>query len=1040
MSKETTEFPEGSIQKEAKGSNKKKILFWSLLVSGVGVIIIVALLLIFLLPKEEKYEIELSSNVSVEGEVLTGDGSYKKGDSVTIVAEEITGYRFTGWNFNGKIISTDKEYTFIIGEDTEGEYTANYDKLYSILVEDAHNSVSIVENKTQAIEDEKVEFTIIPNPDYRLISVKVNEDILTENDGKYTFEMPSEDVTIIVTYAEEYAITIDTNSSEYVQIEKQNAIEGENVEFTVSEKVGYRVVEVKYNETTLQSDSNTYTFNMPAEDVTIIVTYAEEYAITTDTNSSEYVQIEKQNAIAGENVEFSVSERVGYRVVEVKYNETTLQSDSNTYSFNMPAEDVTIIVAYAEEYAITIDSSVSDMVTSVSIDKAISGEQVVVAANIQDTVTEDYVIMSDGLYYIENGSEEKVTINQTEGQYSFTMPANDITIGVEKYRRLDDFTFEGNAITGYTGSDTELTLPSYYETVSINSQDYTVEKETGTLITEIGHSAFQSYKYSTSITIPESVTSIDSYAFGNVANRVNIYYQGSLDQWLDIDIAFNDHAPGLLGDLYINNELVEEVTIDENIQYTSFYGIMSLKEVTLGENVTSIGDYAFQNCYSLAIVYNNSSLDITAGNPDNGYVGCYAYEVVNKGGTAQGRTQEINNVNYYINDSTQTKVALYAIDRTASEITLEEDTTAINVGAFYSCTNLTSITIPASVTKLGAGAFSGCHNLNSITIPASVTEIGSQAFYNCSNLTSITIPASVTEIGSSAFWACYSLAIVYNNSSLNITAGSMSSNGDVGYYAYEIVNAGEEAKGRIEKINNINYYINGTTKVALSVIDRKASSVSLEEDTTTINQYAFSGCTNLTSIKIPEGVTEIGQYAFSSCDSLQTVDFGDSSKLQTIGNSVFRGCTNLTSITIPEGVISIREYAFSSCDSLQTVDFGKNSQLQKIGEYAFDGCTNLSMITIPENVTSIIRYAFQNCTSLTSVTIESDDIYNRAIGTDGWSHCGGLLANATTVKVLKTIVDGEGNVNDYLNNESNFTKTTQGADDLYYTYTKINNI
>ena len=216
MEKETNEFPKGSIQKETKPNNKRKVVFWSLLASGVGVIIIVALLLIFLLPKEEKYNIELGSNVSIEGEVLSGNGSYKKGDSVTIVADEITGYRFTGWSFNGKIISTDKEYTFIIGEDTEGEYTANYDKLYSISVQDVHNSVSIMGNKTQAIEDEKVEFTITPNPDYRFISVKVNEDTLIESDGKYTFNMPAEDVTIIVTYAEEYAITIDSSVSDMV--------------------------------------------------------------------------------------------------------------------------------------------------------------------------------------------------------------------------------------------------------------------------------------------------------------------------------------------------------------------------------------------------------------------------------------------------------------------------------------------------------------------------------------------------------------------------------------------------------------------------------------------------------------------------------------------------------------------------------------------------------------------------------------------------------------------------------------------------------
>ena len=160
MSKKTTEFPEGSIQKEAKGSNKKKILFWSLLASGVGVIIIVALLLIFLLPKDDKFEIDLGSNVSVEDGTLTGEGSYKKGDSVTIVAEDIEGYRFTGWSYGGNIISTEKEYTIVIGEDTEGEYTANYAKEYNIDIQSGNVTVAVDGGISNAIAGEEVSFTV----------------------------------------------------------------------------------------------------------------------------------------------------------------------------------------------------------------------------------------------------------------------------------------------------------------------------------------------------------------------------------------------------------------------------------------------------------------------------------------------------------------------------------------------------------------------------------------------------------------------------------------------------------------------------------------------------------------------------------------------------------------------------------------------------------------------------------------------------------------------------------------------------------------
>lgn len=66
--------------------------------------------------------------------------------------------------------------------------------------------------------------------------------------------------------------------------------------------------------------------------------------------------------------------------------------------------------------------------------------------------------------YVENGSDEKVRINQTDGQYSFTMPASDVTISVESQTltRITDYTIATTLITGYTGSETEVVMPSSY--------------------------------------------------------------------------------------------------------------------------------------------------------------------------------------------------------------------------------------------------------------------------------------------------------------------------------------------------------------------------------------------------------------------------------------------------------------------------------------------------------------------------------------------------------------------------------------------------
>ena len=1336
MNKEGNEVQQEPTEKKSIKARRKKILFWSLLATGIGaIIIVVVLLLVFLLPKEEKFEIDLDSNVSLEEGTLNGSGSYSKGDSVTIVAEDIEGYRFTGWSFNDNIISTEKEYTIVIGEDTEGEYTANYakeysigiqsgnvtvavdggksnaiageevsftvdaqgyrirtvylscanderivleaiegkytftmpesdveivvesskiysvtlgeqseygefniepmqatsgetitvnfelkaeyigvyslnrlyyviagqsdqvtienntftmpegnvtihaelnnlynvnlttnieedvvltgegtyvendtvtitapniagyrfrnwtynnatvttqqeytitgidsatsgtyianyDRLYSISVNSVNGIVAIVDNKTNAIENENIEFTVQPNADYRLIEVKVNDETVVAQEGTYSFNMPSQNVTISVTYDREYAITVDSNSSGYVQIDKQNAIAGESVEFTVSERTGYRITEVKYNDTTLQSDSNTYSFNMPDEDVTIAVTYSKlfdivvssnhgtvtigddkteaienesvsftiepsenyriesisinsgsveytqeggtysftmpaglviiavtydrEYAITVDSNSSAYVQIEKQNAIAGELVEFTVSDRAGYRITEVKYNETTLQSESNTYSFDMPAEDVTISVTYAIEYAVAIDSSVSDMVTSVNLDKAISGEQVVVTANIQDTVTEDYVIMSDGLYYIENGSEEKVTINQIDGQYSFTMPANDITIGVEKYRRLDDFTFSGNSIKDYTGSASQLTLPAYYDTVTVNSQDYTIEKDTGTQITSIGSSAFKYCTSLTSITIPEGVTNIGISAFEDCTSLTSI--------------TIPEGVTSIRDDTFYNCTSLTSITLPNSLtsigEY-AFRGCTSLTSITLPNSLTSIGEYAFSGCYALAIVYNNSNLKIVAGAITYGDVAQYAKEVVENGGVAQGRFEVSNNVNYYINGVTNEKVAIYVVDKGVTTVTLAEDTTEINQYAFQSCTSLTSITIPEEVTSIGESAFRFCsrltsitlpnsltsigddafHNctsltsitlpnsltsigsnafiycsnltsitlpnsltsigtyafyncssLTSITIPEGVTSIGTYTFYNCSNLTSITIPKGVTSIGSSAFSGCYALAIVYNNSNLEIVAGA-TTYGGVAQYAKEVVKNGGVAQGRIETTGNVKYYINSTTgdyiALAPSIGRGAITSITLIEGTTEINQYAFYNCSNLTSITIPKGVTSIGDYAFRNCTSLATVTFAQGSQLESMGGYAFYDCSALQSIEIPTSVTSIGQYAFYSCTSLTSITLPNS--LTSIGGRAFSGCSNLTSITIPEGVTSIGDFAFYGCYALAIV-------------------------------------------------------------------------
>ncbi|MDE5663651.1 MAG: leucine-rich repeat domain-containing protein, partial [Muribaculaceae bacterium] len=188
---------------------------------------------------------------------------------------------------------------------------------------------------------------------------------------------------------------------------------------------------------------------------------------------------------------------------------------------------------------------------------------------------------------------------------------------------------------------------------------------------------------------------------------------------------------------------------------------------------------------------------------------------------------------------------------------------------------------------------------------------------------------------------------------------------------------------------------------------------------TAIGDYAFSGCTSLTSISIPEGVTEIGGSAFSACTSLTSIAIPEG--VTEMGGAAFSGCTSLTSIAIPEGVTEIGGYAFSACSSLESAKLPVN--LERIPREMFSGCTSLTSVEFPENVKVIGENAFKDCDSLTSVLlpetvteIEHDAFISCdnlssvyfpeslvTIGNGAFAYCGNIrsIAIPSSVKTIK---------------------------------------
>ena len=167
----------------------------------------------------------------------------------------------------------------------------------------------------------------------------------------------------------------------------------------------------------------------------------------------------------------------------------------------------------------------------------------------------------------------------------------------------------------------------------------------------------------------------------------------------------------------------------------------SLQKCYLGNTVTSLGNNAFYNCYSLT---NTTIPEGVTSIPDYAFNYCYGL----------------------------------------TSIVIPESVTSIGNSAFYGCYSLTTIVIPEGVTSIGTNAFNSCYSLTSIVIPESVTSIGINAFNSCRSLTSIVIPEGVTSIGNEAFATCHSLKNYVFNCSIVPTLSNTNAFGSNNKSAY----------------------------------------------------------------------------------------------------------------------------------------------------------------------------------------------------------------------------------------------------------------
>ena len=514
-----------------------------------------------------------------------------------------------------------------------------------------------------------------------------------------------------------------------------------------------------------------------------------------------------------------------------------------------------------------------------------------------------------------------------------------------------------------------------------------------TSVTRIGDYAFRYCSHLTSVTIGNNVKSIGDCAFENCRGLTSVTIPNSVTS---IGKSAFSGCSGLKSVTLNSNTLVSK-TYGTVINLGTIFG-SQVTNYIIGNNVTSIGYYAFQNCSGLTSIKIPESVTSIGS---SAFLGCSGLTSI----TIPNSVTSIGN-------------CAFENCSNLKSVTIGKNVTSIGESAFRDCSGLTSVTIPEGVTSIGSSAFLGCSGLTSITIGNSVTSIGNYTFDSCSGLTSVTIGNSVKSIGNWAFQNCSGLTSVTIGKSVT----------SIGYKAFYSCSGLKSVTLNSNTLVSNNY----TTDSNLGTIfGSQVTNYIIGNNVTSIGNYAFRGCSGLTSVTIGSGVKSIGKSAFEDCSGLKRAEFASIESLCNIsfGNEysnplryahhLYIDGQEVTDLVIPEGVTSIGNVAFRNCSGLTSVTIG--SSVTSIGNSAFYSCSGLTSVTcLAENVPGTGSSAFHKVPQSTAtlyVPAGSVDAYKAA---EQWKDFG----------TIRGVLSGKCgmNVNFFLDD---YILTISGRGDMY---------
>ena len=310
----------------------------------------------------------------------------------------------------------------------------------------------------------------------------------------------------------------------------------------------------------------------------------------------------------------------------------------------------------------------------------------------------------------------------------------------------------GNCIIEFEGKFTRIPDRAFKNT-KINSKDICIPNT----VTSIGSYAFYNTAISGYLAIPNSVTEIGEGAFENCMNLNSSLSLPSNLKRIE-NRTFN--ACGFSGGLTIPNSVTE---IGEQAFYncTGFNGTLTLSSklgkigkdafngctgftgsLKLPSSLTDIGIAAFVNCKYFTSLELPNTLSVIPGSAFKGCTGLSGSLVIPNSVTEIGNQAFQNCTGFN------------------GTLTLSNKLETIGEFAFDGCSGFRgSLTLPSSVTTIGKSAFDDCYSFTKLELPNTLSVIPNQAFMDCRSLSGeLVIPASVTEIGNNAFYGCQNLS------------------------------------------------------------------------------------------------------------------------------------------------------------------------------------------------------------------------------------------------------------------------------------------